>query len=610
VDPSSTDASHDAGVAVTGSDPVVLPKSDRSEAPESGATVAVVGRWQAVRERASHLRPAWKALIAFAIYQLIAIAILVVPILPRFTTQHIGGGLNDSRYFQWAMTWTPWALLHGLNPLQNGYLFAPDGTSMAWSTFVPGPAIVMWPITSLFGPMTSVNTLVAVSPALAGWAAYLVCNRLTKRFWPSLAGGFLFGFSSYLVVNTIGFINLVLVFPLPLLVYLVIRRVEGSLGPVAFVAWFAVLLVGLFSISTEVFGTSAIFLGIAYALALAMGTQIRRRLLATGGLILVAGAIAAAVLSPYLLAVMTNAPEQALRAPERLPAADLLSFIVPTRRSAVGGAAFQQFVATHVLRGTAAQAYMGVGVLAMLVGFALTERRRRETWALLGFILFVAAMTMGPVLHIGSVEKGAGPQQLLAKLPWIQSAQPARYAVYSALAVAVVAALWLVHAVGRFAWVRWAVVAFAALLLVPASMHHRPPVYYPPFFSSDAIARVIQPGENVYVVGGMRGDELVWQLAADYRFRLAQAYVGPLIHEMRDGPLALGLNVTETHAPPPPDEIASWMQEHQVAAVIMDDRAASTYRLVLGQAGLEQVYAGEGVTVWRPAGGAWPSVTG
>ena len=87
-------------------------------------------------------------------------------------------------------------------------------------------------------------------------------------------GGCLFGFSAYMSSNVNGgFVNLVLVFPIPLLVYLAIRNVEGSLGPVAFVAGFTALLVGLFSISTELFGTATVFGAIAFLGALAFAKE-------------------------------------------------------------------------------------------------------------------------------------------------------------------------------------------------------------------------------------------------------------------------------------------------------------------------------------------------
>ena len=132
------------------------------------------GALSRLRDVVTGLRPAWKALGAYLIYQVLAFAIWVVPILPVFGREHIGTGLQDSRYYQWALEWTPWAISHGIDPLHAGYVFAPTGVSLSWSAFVPGPALLAWPVTALFGPLVSLNVLLAVAPALAAWGAYLV----------------------------------------------------------------------------------------------------------------------------------------------------------------------------------------------------------------------------------------------------------------------------------------------------------------------------------------------------------------------------------------------------------------------------------------------------
>src|SRR6478736_203133 len=218
------------------------------------------GTWSRIQRTSSGLRPSWKALGAYLIYQTMAFAIWVVPILSVFGREPLGKVLMDSRYYQWALEWTPWAVSHGVNPLYASSVFATTGVSMAWSAFV---------------------------------------------------GGCLFGFSAYVSSNVNGgFMNLVLVFPIPLLVYLAIRNVEGSLGPVAFVAGSTALLVGLFSISTELFGTATLFGAVAFLGALAFATELRARLVRTGGLVLLAGAIAALVLLPYIVAIFSHAPDK------------------------------------------------------------------------------------------------------------------------------------------------------------------------------------------------------------------------------------------------------------------------------------------------------------
>jgi hypothetical protein len=557
-----------------------------------------------LRGSVTALRPAWKALGAYLIYQTVAFAIWVVPILSAFGREHIGTGLQDSRYYQWALEWTPWALSHGANPLYASSVFAPTGVSMAWSAFVPGPALVAWPITAVFGPLASLNAWLAAAPALAAWAAYLVCNRLTHRFWASFAGGCLFGFSAYLSSNVNGgFMNLVLVFPIPLLVYLAIRNVEGSLRPVAFVAGFTALLVGLFSISTELFGTATVFAAIAFLGALASAKEIRRPLLRTGGLMVLSGAIAALLLLPYIHAIVVDAPDKPLRLEHKLIGADLWSFIVPPPQARVGGRTFgatlQRLDAFPVGNG---QRYLGVAVIVMLVGFAITERRRMSTWLLIAFIGVVVAVALGPVLRIGDTLHDWPPGRLFTYAPLIGSAVAARLSAYALLAVGIVAALWAAAARGRFGWVRWVIVVAAVFSVLPIHLGHASIQKIPDFVSSPQVRDVLRQDDVVFAIPWMKGDEMVWQSASGFWFKLAQGYIGPLPPNLQTGAMAGGLHMRKDSVMPSQDQFVTWIREHGVTAVVVDDRALERYGDLLRQSRLVQVYAGDEVTVWRPGG--------
>ena len=81
------------------------------------------------RTRVVGLRPAWKGLGAFLLYQLIACLIWLPPIGGQIGTRYVGDGWADARLYQWALAWTPWALLHGGPPLFAPNIFVPDGAN-------------------------------------------------------------------------------------------------------------------------------------------------------------------------------------------------------------------------------------------------------------------------------------------------------------------------------------------------------------------------------------------------------------------------------------------------------------------------------------------------
>jgi hypothetical protein len=403
-----------------------------------------------------------------------------------------------------------------------------------------------------------------------------------------------------MATNMNGYPNLVLIFPVPVLAYLVIRRVEGSIGRVAFVAGASATLVALFSISTEVFGTAAVLGALGFAGALLAATDIRRRLLETGALIVVSGAVAALVLSPYVWAVVAHRPATPVRTPE-LARADPRAFIVPPPVTAIGERELVSPV-TDSPRGNG-ERYLGIGVLAIVIGFAITEWRRRETWALIAFLLLVTAFALGPTLVVGGRVIAWLPGRLLGDAPFLSSAAPPRLTAYSLLVVAVIASIWVARAHGRASWIRWAIVAVAIVGTFPGSLARHDPQVDLELPASSSVRDVIRPGEVVYAIPFVKGDEMRWQASSGYWFRLAEGDIGPVPQALDSGPIAHGLHVRTISYLPTASEFRAWLEEHEVTAVLMDDRAERRYGRLLEQAGLRQVYSGLGASVWRSADG-------
>ena len=173
---------------------------------------------------------------------------------------------------------------------------------------------------------------------------------------------------------------------------------------------------------------------------------------------------------------------------------------------------------------------------------------------------------------------------------------------YALLAVGIVAALWAAAARGRFAWVRWVVVVAAVVSVLPIHLGHASIQKIPAFVSSPQVRDVLRQDDVVYAIPWMKGDEMVWQSASGFWFKLAQGYIGPLPPDLQTGAMAGGLHMRRDSVMPSQDQFVTWIREHGVTAVVVDDRALERYGDLLRQSGLVQVYAGDEVTVWRPGG--------
>jgi hypothetical protein len=549
--------------------------------------------------KARHVR-ARDGLVSFLMYLAGSILIWGIPVIGHLGSRYAAiDRFGDKDYFRWALTWTPWAIGHGDSPLHTAYVFAPNGLDLTWSTLVPGPALAAWPITAVFGSLVSYNLLILVAPALAAWGAYLVCRRITDRFWPSVAGGWLFGFSAHMAAQMQSHVNLVLIFPIPVAVYLVIRSVEGSLGPWAFVGLLTMTLLGSFSISTEVFATTALFGTIAFVVAWVFAGEDRARIVHAALLTVAALAIVCAVIFvPYVVPALTTQPPNLVRS---VASTDLLGFIVPRHLTFFGGRMLASVSERFTARVNEDGSYLGIAGIALLVGFGITERGRRGTVALLSFIGIVALLSLGSVLRIAGRPTIAMPGWVLAHLPLIKNAAPDRFPVYLALAVGVIAAVWLARARGRAVWIRWPIVLAMALMVLPSV---RTPPWHPrdrtpAFFSSGTYADHLEPNENVAVIGGSRGENMSWQAIAGFTFRMPWGYVGVASLEDQGASTGDDLFAEGQHPHPTPGGFARALVERGVTAVVVADTALPTYEDMIRSAGLVEVYVGEGVSVWR-----------
>src|SRR5690349_4200197 len=128
----------------------------------------------------------------------------------------IGDG-PDPPVFIWYLRWVPFAIGHGLNPLFTSYLDFPDGINLMWQTSVPLLGLLLAPITLTLGPIFAYNLLMTASMALAAWCAFLAFRRHVEHPWAAGLGGLLFGFSPYMLAQSLGHPHVGVVFICPLM---------------------------------------------------------------------------------------------------------------------------------------------------------------------------------------------------------------------------------------------------------------------------------------------------------------------------------------------------------------------------------------------------------
>jgi hypothetical protein len=473
-------------------------------------------------------RPAVLGAIAFLTYAAAAVLIFGRGVLDAPGDEVVGDTGADKSIYMWAMEWIPHALAHGHDPFDANVVWVPDGIDLSWVTAVPLAAFALLPLTLLAGPVVTYNVAVLASPALSGWAAYLLARWLTKAFWPSLVAGSIFGFSAFELGHMLGHLHLVLACFVPLCALLVLRHLDGELSDRRFGVLLALALAGQFLVSTEVF-VILLVVGAIFATSVAVADRamlgpllhtLRWSAFAIGGCLV--------LMLPYLwhavvVAGIDNVP---VRSP-LYASADLANYVVPTRRiwlqlpwsSDIAG----RFTANGAERG----AYLGLPLLVVVALFlrgARTSRPRRAV--ALGLALTVVA-SLGAMVRIAGHDLVKGPWIVPAKLPVTRAILPVRLTLFVALVVAMIVAVWLAERTARHPGWRWALALLGIACVLPVTGRWSNEIPYPAFFAGGAEASQLQEGDNVLVLPyGGAGWSLLWQADDGFRYRLAGGHFG------------------------------------------------------------------------------------
>lgn len=316
------------------------------------------------------------------------------------------GGYNtrDPEFFIWSFTWWPHALAHLLNPLSTSVIYAPTGVNLTWTATSPGLAVVFMPVTVLFGPGVAYNLAAMLMPALSAWTAYLLCRSLTRSVWAAVIGGYVFGFSSEVLMEVLwGNLDISGVFLLPLIALVIVRHLRGEL-PGRGLAWrLGLLLAAQIWVSTEHVFTATFMLIVCFAFAAWLLPELRPRLRAALAPIGAGYAFGGLLASPFVVYAVLGLPSG--RFGPATPGSDLLSFIVPPPIAAIGGSSLTSV--SHHFFGTGA--YLGLPLLAIICTYVLRGRRTPLVRYLLALFLFSALIAIGSHLYIEGQEAFSTP---------------------------------------------------------------------------------------------------------------------------------------------------------------------------------------------------------
>lgn len=532
------------------------------------------------------------AAAAFLLFVLCSALLYGSGIAANPSSIYIGGG-HDPAGFIWSMVWWPYAIAHGLNPFFARVIWAPVGFNLAWAAATPGPSLLLWPITSLFGPVIAYNLLMILVPPIVSWSAFLLCRKISGQFWASLVSGYLFGFSPYMIGHMLmGQPNLTLIFGIPLCLYFILLKLDGSITERTFVTLFVAVLTLEFLVSTEIVAIMTLFGGVALAIAFVVLPRVHKTSLrSTLAPIAVAYAISGMLLLPYLYYVFFYGVPGEMHPIEKC-SADLLGYFVPSPMMLIGGGAFARFADTltpHVW-------YGGKGVYtnpALLVIVALYAYAHWRTaigkLLILSSVVFVVC-SLGPNLHVADRSSMFLPWHWIMKLPTFNQALPVRFAMFLFLVISIMAAI--VFSDRSIAMtVRIALAALSIILLLP-NRHYRltlpQQVDTPAFFEASTLKTYLKPGDRLLIFPySIQGNSMLWQAQTNMYFDMVGGYLSSYIPADYQQWPVVDMMLRDEPAPAFATELKPFLDHYRVNGVVVTRESEAKWRSALAPLGIE-----------------------
>jgi hypothetical protein len=574
------------------------------------------------------------------------LAVSLLPFIPIWRSPFAtvaGSDATDAGIFIWGLKWVPFALSHGQNPFFSNYLDWPAGANLMWNTVMPVAGVLLWPVTAVFGPVVSYNALVTLAFGLSGWTAFLAIRRYVSSWVAAALGGLLYGFSPYMVAQSQGHPHMVLAFFPPIVLLLldeiVVRQARRAVWMGAVLGAVAAIQVLL---GEEVLASEALVGGLGIVLlANLYPEQVRARyrhaLTAIG-----AAVVVFAVLAAVPLAVQFLGPQHVVGVVQQRNTyvSDLLGFIIPTPQLQLAPSAVQGLTARFSGYPAEWDAYLGVPLIAMIIVTAVRFRRRPLVRFMSALFVVVAALSLGPTLHVAGVSTifPIGALALAAPLlrrfipypvvlyafpllwvglaaaPIVSSVLPARLMLYGFLLAAFLLAIFADAALrGERRVLSIFLIGASVVVLIPRVPIPSASIETPSFFTSPHLQR-IQPGSVALVIPyARRGSStaMLWQAASGMHFRMPEGYIlvpGPSF----DAPptptsrilasIATGLRppeVTDAVRAGVLADLAAWkVRAIVVGPMAYRDRAVAFMTAVMGRAPVSD----GGVDLWTDVG--------
>ena len=465
------------------------------------------------------------------------------PAWPGNPSDYRPGDLTGS---VWGLAWIAHVIVHPQNPFFTNYINYPAGANIAQNSPAPLLGLITFPLTMLWGPISSLNLLLWLAFPASAASAFYVLRRVGCSRFAAYVGGLLYGFSPYM--NGQGIDHLTLCFvPLPPLIFFAAYQllVSDRRRPLRTGAVLGLLVAAQYYICQEVAVSTIVMLVVAIVVvAVARPKQVLPRVGRALGGLSIAIAIAIAAIA-YPVWVSLRGPQHFQGAVGAGLGADLLGSFVPTSLERFVPSAIAKFGNRFVSSDVPENgSYLSIPLVLLALYFV--ARYWRDRW--IRFAAFMALVALATSLGAYLTVNTHGttipmPAWLLWQTSGLNDLAEVRFSLYEFFFLAVLLALGIDSGLDR--WKRASsrrhskrrlgmeLPGVAALLLVgfvflvPRWPYGSVPANPPTYFSSKAV-RSIPSGSTVLISPYPSVAEVapqLWQAISEFRFRIIGGYV-------------------------------------------------------------------------------------
>lgn len=523
-------------------------------------------------------------------------------IFPIISDHYIGMSADPAAAI-WALNWWSYAFTHSLSLFHSPHLWNPIGVNLTKTQGMPLLGILFYPLIKN-NPIAAYNIIVIYASALSAFTAFVLCKQLTKSTTSALLGGYLFGFSSYQLAQSLAHLCLAVTFLIPLIVLICVRYYKGSIKEWLFVLLCTLLTTLQFYLNPEFVVTTGLLILFIVLFGMYAYPDQRKKIKRFFMLFLLSNLLVLPFISVYLYDFIVNPSSEYLKNTvwNSIP---LFNLFIPTPIHWLGGDFFSRISDHFPANIFETGGYLGLPLLTIITLY-LIQNRKSPKGKLLAFItLLLLLLSLGPHFHLIKDTHIPLPWRITKHIPILQAILPARFSLFTSLAAAVITSIWLKESNIKQLY-KWPLAITAVIFLFPAPTSEKfswaSNIDIPAYFIRGDFKQDIPDGANVLTLP-FKGDEscfsMLWQMKSNMQFKLANGCSSgdpdavttlPIYKKLSHLPLA---DISEA-------EFKSYLFTFHVYAIIVKENALQTWQPLLEKIHIKPIHK-NGVYVYRVA---------